>query len=119
MVEPSSLANLKPGEFFHAEGPNGARAICLVTSSDSRSLEARIITIQLDLIFDVNTGVGHSTSNDYCCKVNSVKPVPDTIADAFRDIDRKYRLQNRPEGGRLLKHEIAALLFADRHYYAP
>jgi hypothetical protein len=114
---PPSLARLKEGDFFHAECENGARAICLVTSADSDRLNARVITIQLDLTFDSRTGLGNSSTEDYPCRVNSIRPVPKHISDAFHDIDRKYRLQSAPEGSRLLKHEIAALRFAAKHYY--
>jgi hypothetical protein len=112
-----SIAGLQEGDFFHAECENGARAICLVTSVGGANLEARVITTQYDLAFDMKTGLGNSAAGDYPCKVNSVRPVPKHVSDAFHDIDRKYRLQNAPQGSRLLPHEIEALLFAGKHYY--
>jgi hypothetical protein len=112
------FADLEPGDFLHAECENGARAICLVTSISGDIVEARVITIQLDLRFNASTGTGNSVSGDYPCKVNSTRPVAKDISDTFHGIDRKYRLQNAPEGSRLLEHEIAALRFADKHYYS-
>jgi hypothetical protein len=106
-----SLIGIEQGAIFFAESDFGAHAICLVTSADGDSVNARVITTQLDLEFDAKTGIGNGKDGDFPCKVVSRRELPKDIYETLLGIDRKYRLRNAPEGSKLLEHERKALLF--------
>jgi len=53
----TSLGKLLVGDIFHAEAPNGASLICLVTVLTEATIEARTLTHQMQLEFDRKTGV--------------------------------------------------------------
>lgn len=111
------LENVRSGDFFFVQCGGNARATCIMTSISGFAVYARSITTQMILQFDIRTGEGNSGEGDYACKVVSVVQPPANVAEVLNNIDRKYRLLNAPEGVRLLKREIEALIYVDDHYF--
>jgi hypothetical protein len=111
-----SIKNLSVGDIFHAESPNGASLICLVTSVTIASLHARTVTTQKDYEFDRRTGVALSGPERCPCIVDSVKPMPPEVPQTFLELDRRYRLGGDPERFKLLEAEKRALIFVASYY---
>jgi len=108
------LAKLDVGNIFHAEAPNGASLICLVTSVDETTLQARRITSQDDLVFNRQNGLTQDGD-----AIDSVEPLPDEIHATFLELDRKYQTYNpeqAPEQFRLTEAERKALRFIGPYY---
>lgn len=118
------LSELRPGDIFHAQAPNGASLVCLVTSTSQDTIEARRITSQENLEFDRSTGLEKVTDGDPAALIDSIEPLPSEIHDVFLALDRKYGavhgkkevFEQNPEYFRLNKAEKDALLFIDTHY---
>ncbi len=112
------IRNIKIGDIFHAESPNGASMICLATAVSDTTIQARRITTQDDLAFDRNTGVGQSARRRVPCTINSVAPLPPEIHDIFLGLDHRYRTSTDPERSKLSEAEIDAILYIDEYYPA-
>jgi hypothetical protein len=112
MAGDSFLKDLQPGVFILAVRDSDGHDIpCLVTSVDAHIVRARVITIQLDLEFDAQTGIGDCNEGGYSCHAKLPPDLPDDVREGLFSIDRKYRFGDAPEGSRLLEHEKRALLF--------
>jgi hypothetical protein len=108
----SFLKNSLPGTFILAERDFDGHAVpCLVTFADDHIVRARVITIQLDLEFDIQTGLGNCSEGDYSCQAKLISDLPEDVRQGLLSIDRKYGFQDAPEGAKLLKHELRALLY--------
>jgi hypothetical protein len=119
-VDIGSLKDIFPGTFIAAVRDGDGKAVpCLVTFADARVIRARVITIQEDLEFDVRTGRGDCGDGGYACRAKLISNLPEGVRQSLVSIDRKYRLRNAPEGSKLLKHEIHALLFFGEHFDEP
>jgi|ERR1700733_1701359 hypothetical protein len=112
------IRNIKVGDIFHAESPNGASMICLATAVDQTTIHARRITTQDDFEFDRTTGVGQSARRRVPCTINSVAPLPPEIHNVFLGLDHRYRTSNDPERNKLSQAEIDAILYIDKYYPA-
>jgi hypothetical protein len=109
------LSRLVVGDVFHAESPRGASLICLAVSIDEASIRARRVTTQEDVEFDRHTGV-EKCIDRRVSKINSVAPLPVDVLNVILAIDRKYRLQQDLDEGKLTQAEIKALTYAGAHY---
>lgn len=110
----SLIANLKVGEIFHAEAPNGASLICLVVAIDETNLQVRHITSQDRLMFNRQTGM--TKDGDI---IDSVAPLPIEIHNTLLELDRKYQIHDpneEPEHFKLTELEKKALRFVGPHY---
>jgi hypothetical protein len=110
------IRNIKAGDFFHAESPNGASMICLATAISDTAIHARRITSQDDLAFDRNTGIAEFGPRRVRCTINSVAPLPPEIHSVFLGLDHRYRTSTDPHRNRLTDAEKRAILFLDSHY---
>jgi hypothetical protein len=84
----------------------------------NEEIHTRAVTTQYIFKFDRRSGVEIKSDGSIECRLDSVASLPPDIHAAMLDIDRKYRLLDAPEGGRLLPHEQKAILFAAKHYPA-
>jgi hypothetical protein len=122
----SQLASVQVGHIIHGRYPalypsyNGeeGNANCFVYEVTEDTIRARSVTTQCDFAFDRDTGIHTRQDGTAGCRLDSIAPLPSQHHSAMLDIDRKYRLPYDPEGGKLLRHEIEALLFATGHYAA-
>lgn len=112
----AALVNLAIGDIFHAESPNGASLICLVTSLTDTSIRARTVTTQLCLQFDRRTGIAEWGDQSVPCTIDSVAPLPADIHDIILGIDVKFRSEHETEQLKLNDAEKRALLYVDSHY---
>ena len=110
------LDALTVGDIFHAEAPNGASLICLITSITESAIHARTVTTQTQLAFDRQTGVAESGDDKVPCTINSTAPLPVDIHHVMLGLDRKFRLERDPERLKLNEAEMRALLFVASHY---
>jgi hypothetical protein len=110
------LENLVVGDIFHAESPNGASLICLVTSITKDIIEARTVTTQLDFRFDRRTGVAKWGDKQVPCTIDSVAPLPAEIHSVMLGLDRKFRFERDPVQLKLNDAEKRALIYIDSHY---
>jgi hypothetical protein len=111
-VTDGDFKDLHPGAFIIAVRDSDDVIVpCLVTSADAHTVRARVVTIQLDLEFDAQTGIGDCSEGGYSCRATLIPDIPEDVRESWLSIDRKYRLLNAPEGTKLLDHEIRALLF--------
>ena len=114
MAGDSFLKDLQPGEFILAvRDSNGVDVPCLVTSVDAHIVRARVITIQLDLEFNAQTGVGDCSGGGYSCHAKLRPDLPEDVREGLFSIDRKYRFGNAPEGSRLVE---ALLSFFEKEH---
>ena len=111
-----ALAKLTVGDIFHAESPNGASLICLVTSVTKDTIEARTVTTQFHCRIDRRTGVGKWSDRQVPCTVDSVAPLPAEVHSVMLEMDRKYRFERDPEKLKLNGAEKRALLFIHSYY---
>src|SRR4051794_3788132 len=100
------LGRLVVGDLFHATGQTGASLICLTVAITQTTIQARRITTQETLEFDRETGV---ECGDRPSRIDSVAPLPLPVLNTLLELDRRYRLQQSPEQGRLTDAEIKAL----------
>jgi hypothetical protein len=112
----TALGKLAVGDIFHAESPNGASLICLVTSVTETTIQARTVTTQRHLEFDRQTGIAEYGDEPIICTVDSTAPLPVEIHNVMLGIDRKFRLEQDPERLKLNDAEKRALVFVDSHY---
>jgi hypothetical protein len=115
----SALANVEVDDMIHAEGSNGGSFICLVTGVTNTHIQARTVTHQICLQFDVELGVAYVPGHSIVCTINSTEPLPSDVYDALLGIDERYRTSTDPDRARLSEVERRALIFAVRHYSAP
>jgi hypothetical protein len=108
------LNKLVLGDIFHAQSPNGASLICLVTEVTQNNIRARAVTTQNYFVFDRRTGIAEC--DNFLCTIDSVAPLPIEIHNAFLGLDRKMRLEHNVEKIKLTNSEKAALLYADELY---
>jgi hypothetical protein len=109
------LKRLVVGDIFHAESPRGASLICLAVSIDEATIQARRVTTQEHLEFDRRTGVERCV-DQHMTRINSVAPLPVDVLNVILAIDRKYRLLQNLDQGKLTDAEIKALMYAGAHY---
>jgi hypothetical protein len=110
------IRNIDVGDIFHAECPNGASLICLATAVNDTTIDARVVTTQVDLEFSRKTGVAESSNYRAPCTINSVAPLPPEIHDIFLDLDHRYRTSTDPERSKLSQAEIDAIMYIDKYY---
>jgi hypothetical protein len=103
---------------FHGTYGATGSAICLVIELTENKIHTRTVTIQYDFIFDRKTGLEFKRDGTISCTLDSVAQLPPDTHAAMLDIDRKYRLRDAPEGSKLLRHEMVALLFVAKYYPA-
>jgi len=108
------LGNLTSGDIFHAEGPEFPSLICIVVSVSENQIEARTVTNQAVFHFDRRTGV--SMRRTSTCTIDSVIPLPIDIHNALLGLDRKFRLEHRPDRHKLTDEEKEALIFVADFY---
>jgi hypothetical protein len=109
------LGRLVVGDLFHATGPTGASLICLTVAITQTTIQARRITTQENLEFDRQTGIEKST--DGVSRIDSVAPLPLDVLNVLIALDRRYRLLQDPEQGKLTGAEIRALAtYVGPHY---
>ena len=111
-----ALRNLVVADIFHAESPNGASLICLVTEIDETTIYARTVTTQRQYFFDRRTGLGGAGGDQVVCAIDSIEPLPVEIHNAILGIDRKFRLNFDPKKLKLNDAEKKALIFVDEFY---
>lgn len=113
MKRASLIAQLTPGDLFHAAHMNGATRICIVTSVETAKLSARAITTQETYSFDRSTGESSPADDDEAvCKIDSLHPLEANIRIHLLEIDRRYRSCAQLDQLRLSKVEQRALLDA-------
>lgn len=110
------LRRLTEGDIFHAESPNGASLICLVTYIAETEIHARTVTSQLHLQFDRKTGIAEWGEDRVKCTIDSVEPLPIDIFDIMLGIDRRYTIGEDSDRLRLTEEEIGALVYVDSYY---
>ena len=109
------LGRLVVGDVFHASGAAGASLICLTVSVSEAAIQARRVTTQENFEFDRQTGV-EKCADQRVSRIDSVAPLPLAVLDVILGIDRKYRLLQDPEQGKLTDAEIKALMYIGPHY---
>jgi hypothetical protein len=109
------LGRLAVGDVFHASSAKGASLICLAVSISEAAIEARRVTTQEDLEFDRETGI-EKCDDGPVSRIDSVAPLPLAVLNVILGIDRKYRLLQDPEQGKLTDAEIKALMYTGPHY---
>jgi hypothetical protein len=118
----AQLSNVQVGHIIHGTYPGYSggigSAICLVTEVTGEEIHTRAVTTQYIFKFDRRSGVEIKADGSVGCRLDCIAPLPPEIHAAMLDIDRKYRLLDAPEGGKLLPHEQKAILFAAKHYPA-
>jgi hypothetical protein len=112
----AALRSLVGGNIFHAESPNGASLICLVTSVTETTIFARTVTTQICLEFDRQTGTAKWGDESALCTIDSTRTLPAKIYDVMLQIDRKFGVERDLGKFKLLDTEIEALLFVDSYY---
>jgi hypothetical protein len=119
------LRNLSVGDIFHAEYPNGASCICLVSSVEGMTIYAKRVTTQENLSFNRATGVEDVHPGQPQATIDSVAPLPPDIHNTFLEMNRKYEtLMSMDEASRfqdLERHKLSeaekkALNFIHSHY---
>ena len=109
----SKLGRLVPGDIFHASCPSKASLICLVEEISTNRIEARRVTTQDHVTFDLNTGHTFAPA-DVRCTIDSIAPLPVDIHNVMLGLDRKMRLRFE----KLSRAEKDALLFIADFYPA-
>ena len=110
------LSRLVVGDAFHATGPTGASLICLTVSVTETTIQARRVTTQEALEFDRQTGI-EKCDDGRVSRIDSVAPLPQAVLNVILGIDRKYRLLQDPEQGKLTDAAIRALaVYVGPHY---
>jgi hypothetical protein len=111
------LGRLVVGDMFHAQAPNGASLVCLVTTVSSDKIYAKRMTSLDNLEFDRQTGI-ESGPDSVASRIDSVTPVPVDIHNIWLGIERKFRLEHQPDRFKLNDDEIRAIKFINDHYPA-
>ena len=110
------VLELATGGIFHADSPNGSSLICTVISISDAVILAKTVTTQRHLEFDRHSGVGEWGTRSILCIIDSIETLPTRVRNIILNIDRKPRLQQRPEWYRLTDAERQALVYVDSHY---
>ena len=110
----SKLSRLVPGDIFHAECPSGASLICLVEAIANEKIEARRVTTQDHVTFELSTGLSLPDDGEARCTIDSIAPLPVDIHNVMLGLDRKMRLRF----DKLNQAEKDALLFVADFYPA-
>ena len=113
-----ALRSLTVDDIFHADSPNGASLICLVTSITNATIHARTVTTQLELAFNRMTGAVEMDADEIPGAIDSICRLPVDIHETMLGIDRKFRLETDLDKLKLTDAEIRAFLFVARHYPA-
>ena len=109
------LSRLDVGDVVHAHWPhNEASLICLVTAVSDVVLKTRVVTTQLPIEFSRETGI--ETIEDRPAVIDSVNPLPADIYAIILEIDRKNRLEDRPDHFKLTATEKRVFAYIDPHY---
>jgi len=111
-----ALEKVIVGDIIHAEGSNGGSLICLVTRVTETHIEARTVTHQICLSFDIERGVARVPDYGVVCTIDSIAPLPKDVYDALVGLDERYRTRDDPESTKVLPHEKRAFLFVATHY---
>ncbi|HEX9325083.1 MAG TPA: hypothetical protein VF915_01125 [Reyranella sp.] len=102
----AKLSRLVPGDIFHAECPSGASLICLVEAIANGKIEARRVTTQDHVSFELSTGLSLPDDGEARCAIDSIAPLPVDTHNVMLGLDRKMRLRfekpNRAEKDALL-----------------
>ena len=110
----AKLSRLVPGDIFHAECPSGASLICLVEAITDGRIEARRVTTQDHVTFELSTGLSLPDDGKARCLIDSIAPLPVDIHNIMLGLDRKMRLRfEKPD-----RAEKDALLFVADFYPA-
>jgi hypothetical protein len=116
----SQLAAVQVRDIIHGTYPGytggQGSAICLVYEVTVDAIHTRAVTTQYVFVFDRQTGIATGPDGTAHCCLDSIAQLPPKIHSAMLEIDRKYRLLDAPEGGKLLRNEMDALLFVARYY---
>ena len=112
------IRNIRSGDIFHGNWPNGASLICLATRVEGSVIEAGTVTSQYELVFDRDTGEELDGDQKGEGIIDSVTPLPLEMHNVFLGLDRKSRLERDPERVKLTDAEKEALLFVDDYYPA-
>lgn len=116
-IDPRELiANLQPGDIFHASARSTASFILLVTEVSEGHISARRVSTQDDFEFSLETG-GATQPEESCGNlwIDCVEPLPIEHHNALVQMDRRYRLGRTFGRARLKQDEIAALLYFTDH----
>jgi len=120
----AALSKLVVGDIFHAQSPDGASLVCLVTAVDDGAIYARRIHTQDHVRFDRTTGLRIPSGRT---RIDCVTPFPPDIHDIFLKLDRKYSehaqlfrrgLEPEAEQRKLTAEERRANLSIDDHVAA-
>jgi hypothetical protein len=84
------LRTLMVGDIFHAQSPNGASLVCVVTALDDGTILARRIHTQDDLRFERKTGIEIENVKAKA-RIDCVAPFPPDVHRIFVEMDRKYQ----------------------------
>jgi hypothetical protein len=110
----AKLSRLVAGDIFHAECPSGASLICLVEAITNEKIEARRVTTQDHVTFELSTGLSLPDNGETRCMIDSIAPLPVDIHNVMLGLDRKMRLRF----AKLDRAEKDALLFVADFYPA-
>jgi hypothetical protein len=86
----------------------------LVEAVTNGKIEARRVTTQGHVTFDLNTGQTLANNPELRCTIDSITPLPAEIHDVMLGLDRKMRLRF----DKLSRDEKDALLFIADFYPA-
>jgi|SRR5215469_16108922 len=84
----TALQNLAVGDIFHAQSPNGASLVCLVTSVDGDTICARRIHTQDDLQFDRKTGLELDEPHS---RIDCAVRLPHAVYNVLVAMNRRYQ----------------------------
>ena len=107
----SKLSWIVPGDLVHGRDEGKQNLICLVESVGPNRIEARQITTQEPVVFDIGTGENIAVPS---CRLDSIMPLPVEVHDILLGLDRKMRLGNQ----QISEAEKAILDYADQVYLA-
>ena len=87
----SLLRGLAVGDIFHAEYPNGASCICLVTSVGETTICARRVTTQENLAFNRRAGLEETAADQPQAVIDSVEPLPSEVHKVFLEMNKNMK----------------------------
>jgi hypothetical protein len=109
----TALRKLAIGDIFHATDAHEASLICLVISLTDGKIDAKTVTTQIHIRFDLGTGRGFWGPESELCWIDSITRLPEEIYQSLRNLDRRYQVGGDP---RLREDEKRALVFVDTFY---
>ncbi len=108
------LRNIKVGDIFHAESPNGASMPCQALTITDKTIEAQRMFMRDEILrFDRTTGLERGNRG---APSKTVIPLPDDIRDVLLKRDRLDRTGHGPEDAKLSELEKRALIFIQHHF---